>query len=145
MSFEESKALVHRFIEKSWHNLDLLDEILADEIVFTGGERVNRDAIKQSFAWLNCGFPDVRTTIEWIVTQGDDVVAGWRSKATHTQEWDGIPPTQKKAEWIGFSKIRIVDGKIVEWWQLWDAFTAMAQIGFIPNWVEMIEQAKHKA
>jgi predicted ester cyclase len=144
MSIEENKAIVRRFIEEGWHNIDILDEVLADKIVFTGGKVVSLEDLKQRFSWLNTGFPDARTVIVWILAKEDSVVAGWKCEATHTKEWEGILPTHRRATWIGCTKVRIVDGRIVEWWQLWDRFAAMAQLGYIPPFDEMIKQAQSK-
>jgi predicted ester cyclase len=144
MSVEENKAIARRFIEEGWHNLDILDEIVVDEIALPEGKTISLDEYKQIFSWLNTGFPDVRHVIVWIFAQEDSVVAGWRCEATHTKEWEGILPTKKRGKWTGCTNLRIVDGKIVELWHLWDRFAAMSQLGYIPTWQEMIEQAKSK-
>lgn len=145
MSVEENKGIARRFIEEGWHNLDILDEIVADEIALPEGKTISLGEYKQAFSWLNTGFPDARTVIVWIFAEGDRDVAGWNCEATHTRAWEGILPTSKRGKWTGCTHLRIADGKIVELWHLWDRLSFMAQLGYILPWGEFIKaKAKSK-
>lgn len=62
------------------------------------------------------GFPDAQHEIRDIFGNGNKVVARIYSKATHTGELFGIPPTGKQVELEGIAIYRIEDGKIVERW-----------------------------
>jgi len=59
-------------------------------------------------------FPDLKVTIDYIIEQGDKVVARWTATMTHKGEFLGIAPTGKKATITGTSTQRISGGKIVE-------------------------------
>ena len=127
MSAEENKAVVRSEQEELWNyngNLDAADEIFAPE---------QAEAAKQEAADFRRGFPDVVSTIEDLIAEGDKVVARWRARATHQGEYMGIPPTGKEVEFTGISVYRIEAGKIAESWNVEDALGLMRQIGAIPE------------
>ena len=127
MSAEENKALVRREQEELWNhtgNLDAAEELFAPDYV---------EAAKQEAADFRRGFPDVVSTIEDLIAEGNKVVARWRSRATHRGEYMGIPPTGKEVEFTGISVYRMEGGKIAESWVSEDQFGLMRQIGAIPE------------
>ena len=125
MSSEENKTVVRREQEDLWNhtgNLDAAEELFAPE---------QAKAAKQEAADFRRGFPDVVSTIEDLLAEGDKVVARWRSRATHQGEYMGIPPTGKEVEFTGISVYRIERGKIAESWNVEDKLGLMWQIGAI--------------
>jgi predicted ester cyclase len=127
MSVEENRALVCREQEELWNhtgNLDVAQELFAPDYV---------EAAKQEAADFRQGFPDVISTIEDLVAEGDKVVARWRAQATHQGEYMGIPPTGNRVEFTGISVYRIEAGKIAESWTAEDDLGLMRQIGAIPE------------
>jgi predicted ester cyclase len=127
MSVEENKALVCREQEELWNhtgNLDVAQGLFAPDYV---------EAAKQEAADFRQGFPDVISTIEDLVAEGDKVVARWRAQATHQGEYMGIPPTGNRVEYTGISVYRIEAGKIAESWTAEDDLSLMRQIGAIPE------------
>ena len=123
MSAEENKSLVRREQEELWNHSGDLD---AAEELFVAGE-----AAKQQAADFRRGFPDVTSTIEDLIAEGDKVVARWRSRATHQGEYMGIPPTGNEVEFTGISFYRIEGGKIAQSWNIEDQLGLMRQIGAI--------------
>jgi predicted ester cyclase len=127
MSVEENKALVRREQEELWNHtgdLDAAGEIFAPDYV---------EAARQEAADFRQGFPDVVSTIEDLIAEGDKVVARWKSSATHQGEYMGIPPTGKEVEFTGISVYRIEGGKIAESWNSEDQLGLMRQIGAVPE------------
>ena len=127
MSAEENKAVVRREQEELWNhtgNLDAAEELFAPDYV---------EAAKQEAADFRRGFPDVVSTIEDLIAEGNKVVARWRSCATHQGEYMGIPPSGKGVEFTGISVYRMEGGKIAESWVSEDQFGLMRQIGAIPE------------
>ena len=125
MSAEENKVLVRREQEELWThtgNLDAAEELFVPEYA---------EAAKQEAADLRQGFPDVVSTIEDLIAEGDKVVARWRAQATHQGEYMGIPPTGNRVEFTGISMYRIEAGKIAESWNVEDDLGLMRQIGAI--------------
>ena len=127
MSSEENKALVRREQEELWNatgNLDAAQELFVADHV---------EAARQEAADFREGFPDVVSTIEDLIAEGDKVVARWRARATHQGEYRGIPPTGKEVEFTGISVYRIEAGKIAESWNEEDELGLMRQIGAVPE------------
>jgi len=106
MSAEENKTLVRREQEELWNHSGDLD---AAEELFAAGEA---DAAKQQAADFRRGFPDVTSTVEDLIAEGDKVVARWRSRATHRGDYMGIAPSGKEVEFTGISFYRIEGNKI---------------------------------
>jgi steroid delta-isomerase-like uncharacterized protein len=125
MSAEENKALVRREQEELWNHSGDLE---AAEELFAGGQA---DAAKQEAADFRRGFPDVISTVEDLIAEGDKVVARWRSWATHRGDYMGIPASGKEVEFTGISFYRIEGGKIAESWTVEDQFGLMRQIGAV--------------
>jgi predicted ester cyclase len=125
MSAEENKAVVRREQEELWNHTGDLD---AAEELFAAGEA---EAAKQEAADFRRGFPDVISTIEDLIAEGDKVVARWRSRATHQGDYRGIAPSGKEVEFTGISFYRIEGGKIVQSWNSEDRLGLMRQIGAV--------------
>lgn len=127
MSTEENKALVRREQEELWNHtgdLDAAGDLFAPELA---------DAARQEAADFRRGFPDVVSTIEDLVAEGDRVAARWRARATHLGQYAGIPPTGKEVEFTGISMYRIEEGEIAESWTVEDDLGLMRQIGAVPE------------
>jgi predicted ester cyclase len=108
VSAEENKVLVRREQKELWNHTGDLD---AAEELFAADQA---EAAKQEAADFRQGFPDVVSTIEDIIAEGDKVVAHWRSRATHQGNYMGIPPTGNRVEFTGISVYRIEGDKIAE-------------------------------
>jgi predicted ester cyclase len=125
MSAEENKALVRREQEELWNHTGDLD---AAEELFAAGQA---EAAKQEAANFRRGFPDVISTIEDLIAEGDKVVARWRSRATHQGDYMGIAPTGNRVGFTGISFYCIEGGKIAESWNSEDKLGLMRQIGAV--------------
>jgi predicted ester cyclase len=125
MSAQENKVVVRREQEELWNHTGDLD---AAEELFAAGEA---EAAKQEAANFRRGFPDVISTIEDLIAEGDKVVARWRSRATHQGDYMGIAPTGNEVEFTGISFYRIEGGKIAQSWNSEDQLGLMRQIGAI--------------
>ena len=127
MSAQENKDLVRWEQEELWNHtgdLDAAEELFAAE---------QAEAVKQEAAGFRQGFPDVVSTIEELIAEGDKVVAHWRSRATHQGNYMGIPPTGNRVNFTGISIYRIERGQIAESWGVSDDLGLMRQIGAIPE------------
>ena len=125
MSAQENKDLVRREQEELWNhtgNLDAAEELFATE---------QAEAARQEAADFRRGFPDVVSTIEDLVAEGDKVAARWRSRATHRGEYVSIAPTGREVDFTGVSVYRIEGSKIAESWTVEDELGLMQQIGAV--------------
>jgi steroid delta-isomerase-like uncharacterized protein len=137
MPLEENKALLRRFAEEALNrgNLDAIDEFMPPEFVEHEPLPVpgtGREAVKQFFAQMRSGLPDLQMTIEDLIAEGDRVVARFAVQGTHQGHFLGIPPTGKRAGFTGIDIVRIAGGRIVEHWGNTDTLGFLQQLGAIP-------------
>ena len=139
MSIESNKAVARRFLEEVFGqgNLAVADEIVAPDHVDHGpgtppGLPSGPEGTKMFVTVYRNAFPDIRFTIDEQVAEGDKVVTRWTGSGTHKGELAGIPPTGKSATVTGIGVDRIVNGKIVESWGVFDQFGMLQQLGVIP-------------
>jgi predicted ester cyclase len=78
-------------------------------------------------------FPDLRLTVEDIVSEGETVAARVAFHGTHRGEFQGIPPTDKEVAFSSMEFNRVVGGKVEEHWVELDLFGLMQQLGTIPE------------
>ena len=136
MSTEENIKLVHRFFEELWNqgNLDAADELLASGHAhhFSDEDIIGPEGLKSLVTWLRTAFPDIHTSIDDVVAEGDKVVVRFTSRGTHQREGMGIPPTGKRVVYTGIDIFRIEDGRIVERWGEVDGLSLGQQLGTVP-------------
>jgi steroid delta-isomerase-like uncharacterized protein len=137
---EENKAIARRALEEVWSgqgDLDAADELYAPNYVDhdpASPEDIRGPEGAKEFASLyRNAFPDNRYSVEDQVAEGDMVVTRWIGSGTHQGEIMSIAPTGNRVTMAGTSVERIVDGKIEETWDNYDAMGMMQQIGAIPS------------
>jgi steroid delta-isomerase-like uncharacterized protein len=138
MSTETNKAIVHRYVEEGYNacNMAVIDEVIAADFVNHDlAQPAVRDLqeLKQLIMGQRAAFPDVRTTIEDLVAEGDMVVKRFTVRGTHTGDFNGIPPTGKQFTLEGIDILRLVDGKIQEIWIGYDMLGMLQQLGVMPQ------------
>ena len=132
---ESNKALVRR----SWElpdNLNIIDEIYAPDLVWHDPDREIKgtDEAKEFITLYKAAFPDLRTTVEDVIAEGDQVVTRWTVRGTHQGEVEGFgPPTGRQVEMRGITIHRIDGGTIIEEWNSYDNLGVMQQLGLIPE------------
>ena len=140
MSAEENKAIVRREVEELYNpdgDLDAVDEIFAPNYILhdpslpKGGRGPN--SARQLAAAFRNAFPDLHTTFDGAVAEGDKVAYRWTASGTHEGELMGIPPSGNRMRITGTAIARISGGKIEEGWQNFDALGMMQQLGAIPS------------
>ena len=139
MSTESNKAIARRFLEEVFGQgkLAVADEIVAPDHVDHGpgalpGMPPGPEGSKRLVTVYRNAFPDVHFTIDEQIAEGDKVVTRWTGHGTHKGELAGIPATGKSATVTGIGVDRVVNGKIVESWGIFDQFGMMQQLGVIP-------------
>jgi len=116
-------------------NIALIDEIVSDSFVghYDGGREVSGiDGYKAYVESSFTAFPDFQITVDEIFGEGDLVFFVSTASATHTGPLGPIPPTGVSWSVSAIVARRIVDGKIVETWQLNDMLGLLMQIGLVP-------------
>ena len=137
---EQNKAIARRAIEEVFSakgNLDVADEIFAPNYVHhdpASPEDIRGPEGAKEFAGMyRTAFPDVQLSTQEQIAEGDMVVTRWVANGTHQGEIMGIAPSGNRVTVAGTSIDRIVDGKIEETWDNYDALGMMQQIGAIPS------------
>ncbi len=92
------------------------------------------EAVTQFAATERQAFPDLQSTVEDLIAEGDKVVTFSRAHATHRGESEAFgPPTGKQIEVTGMVIQRFAEGKIVEDRTVLDALGMMQQLGLVPQ------------
>jgi steroid delta-isomerase-like uncharacterized protein len=135
MSTEQHKAIVRRFFEDFSHAT--VDELLVPDYVHHDPSlppelQRGREAYKQVVSLFLTAFPDLKTTVDDVVAEGDKVACRWTFRGTQRGEMMGIPPTGKQVVGAGMSIQRITNGKIAEGWVNFDTLGMLQQLGAIP-------------
>ena len=135
MAIDQNKALIRRFTEEVWNkgDLDVVYEIFAEDYVRhdlrPGNPPPGPEGQKRIAEDLRAAFPDLHSTIELIVAEGDFVVVRWTAEGSNTGHWGSQPPTGKQVRFSGVNIFRIKDGKVVELWNYRDDLGLMQQLG----------------
>ena len=78
-------------------------------------------------------FPDLHTTIEQVVGEGDIVVVRGTDRGTHRGDFMGIAPTGRNVTVPWICIYRVTDGKITEQWISSDGLGMLQQLGVLPR------------
>lgn len=140
---EVARELVRRQFDEVFnaHDFDLCEVIFAERYVEhaaapfqeSGPGLVNGPAHARGVVeWLRSQFPDLRMTVEMMVSEGDKVAALVRSEGTNTGKLNGvIPPTGRRFSSMQSHWYRVDEGKLAEHWATRDDLPAMLQLGVI--------------
>ena len=133
---QQNKALPRRIFEdmETRGNIDAADEIFSRDFVghMPIGEMHGPDSMKEFATALRIGFPDIRSTVEDQIEEGDRVVTRFTASGTHQGVFMGVPASGNHMEITGVIISRIANGKIVEQWGVPDLLGMMQQIGAVP-------------
>ena len=137
---EENKRRYREFVDQviSNGNMDGVDEFIAEDFVehdpVPGMEALSgREAMKQMIGMFRAACPDLTSTTEFVIAEGDLVVGRHTERGTQTGEMMGMPATGKSFEMSEIHVVRIVDGMAVEHWGVADQMSMIQQLGVIPS------------
>jgi steroid delta-isomerase-like uncharacterized protein len=141
LSAAERKAIVVRMLEETNKgNLDVLQEVLADDFVSYGGaglpDTYGPQGLIDLVETFQDALPDLQFNIHKIAADDDNLVtARIIQTATHKGNFMGLAPaTGKKIEWAGTATHRFNDeGKIAERWVDMDSLSLFQQLGIVPS------------
>ena len=132
----QNAELSRRIFEDVWNrkNLSAVDEIISADYVHHDANSPAAsgiDGYKQFVNYYMNAFPDAHFTIDDAFTNGENEVTRWTVTGTHEGELAGIPRTGRRFSVTGISIGRVVNGKITESWNSWDALGMMQQLGVV--------------
>jgi steroid delta-isomerase-like uncharacterized protein len=131
-AIEQNEAVIHRVLALiDERNLDEAFELYALDYIYHGpaGELRGRDGIRGLWEVFLAGFPDLHSSVQDIISQGDKVVLRWTIDGTHTGDFLGVAPSGNKVTLNVTEIFRVENGQLMEAWDQWDRLGLMQQIG----------------
>ena len=95
----------------------------------------SRTALKHYYDSLRLSCSDLRFEVHenvGVLVEGDLVALRTIVTGTHTGDYYGIPPTGRAVVSTFVAFDRVVDGKLVENWTVFDNYDLMRQLGILP-------------
>jgi len=134
MNPEDIKKLNTYFYDEVFRrkHLDALDELLSDDFmehIPAPGQKTDRQGAKTFIAHMLQAFPDLDFEIESQIADGDSIAVVGNMTGTHSGEFLGVPPSNRKVNVMVMDAARVSDGKFTDHWGLIDVPTLMAQVG----------------
>ena len=90
---------------------------------------IDDDELKEHVLFFDTIFPNYELIADEMTAESNRVIVLARLKGKHEGEFNGIPPTYKKAEFKFAIGYFIQKGKIVDHWMIADQTTLMEQLG----------------
>jgi len=132
-SLDEMRAVVARYVyEVNMQNYDAFDEFVDPAFIDHNpipGQKPGIPGLKDAYRAFSDAFPDVWFTFSDLVAEGDTVVGRGVIEGTHSGNFMGIPPTNKKIYWTGTRVFKAKNGKVTEGWINFDMMGLMQQMG----------------
>jgi len=131
-SIEQNEAVINQVLALiDERNLDEAFELYALDYIYHGpaGELRGRDGIRGLWEVFLAGFPDLHSTVQDIISEGNKVVLRWTIEGTHTGEFLGVAPSNKEITLNIIEIFRVENGQLIEAWDQWDRLGLMQQIG----------------
>jgi steroid delta-isomerase-like uncharacterized protein len=141
----EAATLIQRWFDEVWNEgrAESIDELTAPDIQMWGIGRPEApskgtEEFKTFYHRIRAAFPDTHIAVDEIVQQGDTAFARWTATMTHTGEGLPVPPTNKSLTICGMSSCRVLNGKVVETWNIWDQIGMARQLGLVQGQIAEI-------
>jgi steroid delta-isomerase-like uncharacterized protein len=132
VNIDENKSVVRRYVDDLFNagDLSVVDDIVDENIAYREAGRSidGREAFKEGLSGYLGSFRNPHLTIDDLV-ESDRVAFQWTMRGTSAGPLMGVDATGKAVGFSGIVFVRLVGGKIVEWWGNWDALGLMQQLG----------------
>jgi len=130
---EQNMEVVKLYWNGKWNERrpGILDELQTQNVLYHGTsmEMNGLEEYKKVYGIFASAFQDTQLTIESIMADGNKVMTQVKMRGTHKGDFEGIPPTGKTLTLTAFTVFRLVDGKIIEEWEVLDELGMMQQLG----------------
>lgn len=132
---ESVRTLILKVWDAAWDRgeVDALEELLSQHYRRYSGETDPHDlaGFKASILTTRAAFPDLVTTIDDIVIEGDRAAIRWHSVGHHQGSLLGVPATKRRVEVSGATFARFDGDRIVEEFVTWDPRALLSALGII--------------
>ena len=134
------KDLMRQFYDSfNSGNFNEFDKFMTSDIIehnpdpFIKSDKKGAEYVKEVTQTYKQAFPDLKMEPDYIVEEGDKLIAHLKITGTHTGNLGDIPPTNKKINVEAFDMVCFKDDKASEHWQVFDTFGLMNQLGLAGN------------
>jgi steroid delta-isomerase-like uncharacterized protein len=132
---DERRERIERVWVAAWDkgDVDSLDSLMAPQYVRHGSDERPLDlaGFKASITATRSAFPDLVTTIDEIVIEGDRAAIRWHSTGTHESSLLGVPATGRRVEVSGATFAHFDGDQITEEHVTWDPRALLTALGVI--------------
>jgi len=133
MTDEENRAAARRFFEEGWNSGDpaQLKAFLADEFVSHNSLNFaiqSSDEYCRGVVAYRTAFPDLVTSVDDVIAEGDRVVVRGTDRGTHQAEFMGRAASGRLVTTTWIEIFRLESGKAVEGWIESDSKALMDQL-----------------
>ena len=136
-SATENEALIHRVLDLiNDRQLDAAFELYAEDYIYHGpggAELRGRDEIRGLWVAFLTGYPDLHSTVDELIVQGDRIVMRWTIYGTHTGDFFGVPASNNPLVLQITEIFRVENGQLAEAWDNWDRLSMAQQMGGTPE------------
>jgi steroid delta-isomerase-like uncharacterized protein len=132
---EARRELIEKTWAEAWGHgaVDALDALLSPAYLRHGTDPnpETLDAFKAAIVSTRAAFPDLHTTIDDIVIEGDRAAIRWHSSGTHENSFLGVPPTKRRVDISGATFARFEGDLVIEEHVTWDPRALLVALGII--------------
>ena len=97
------------------------------------GQKPGLAGMKEFASILKTAYPDMKSTIEDMRIDGDNLIARFRMTGTNSGPFMGMPATNKKIDVMGIDWVKWENGKFTEHWGAMEEMKMMKQLGLMPE------------
>jgi len=131
----ERRARIEQAWVASWDkgDVDALDALLSPEYrrIGSAGEVHGLEEFKASIIATRSAFPDLVTTVDEIIVEGDRAAIRWHSIGNHEHSFLGVPATKREVAVSGATFAHFEGDRIVEEFVTWDPRALLTALGII--------------
>jgi len=136
MSTERGEVLIHRVLTLiDERRLDEAFDLYSADYIYhgPGGQELRgRESIRHLWELFLAGFPDLRSTVDDVITSDDRLVLRWTLRGTQAGEFLGVAPTNRQIILPIIEIFRVRDEQLVEAWDQYDRLHLLEQIQAAP-------------
>ncbi len=132
----DAETLIRRWFDEVWNKgmAQSIDELFPETSVMWGINRPQDRSqgpaeFKKFYHQLRSAFSNINFALDQVVQQDDTAFARWTATMTHAGEGLPVPASNAKLTIAGMSAIKVLDGIIVEGWNVWDQIGMARQLG----------------
>lgn len=131
---QEIRDIVLSAWEAAWDRgeVDRLDALMTPDFVRESaatGVRVDLEGLKREITEVRTAFPDLSTTVEKLIVDGDDFAIFWSTTGTFTNDLGEVPATGTRVHTRGSNQGALRDGRIAFERVTWDQSELLADLG----------------